>query len=229
MDNMPSVDPFVIKNCALAAVATGEHAGSLIELRDRMATTHIGCVYFHFWGRRLHPQFTHPEYNNDFGAWAHRSLHDQILAERLSVIDPMEFKDLEELRLYVYDVLDKRIEELEVLPWIKKEDRFSFIRSIITVFDTPISMNSPEELLQIVPALSPGSVFYHMIDARRRTPDGLDDFSTWLKIWQEEHEELIKAIQQIDPYFLTISELKNELNKTVQEYFSSRKKGEVNV
>lgn len=41
---------FFVKNCSLAAIATGDRASSLVELRDRIATIDEECLYYHFWG-----------------------------------------------------------------------------------------------------------------------------------------------------------------------------------
>ena len=62
---------FAIKDCALAHIATGRRAQTLRELRDILRDVHPGCIYHHFWGTLLRPQFSDREYNNDFAAWCH--------------------------------------------------------------------------------------------------------------------------------------------------------------
>ena len=44
--------------------------------------------------------------------------------------------------------------------------------------------------------MSVGSIFYHFIDARRRTPLGRNDFSSWLMGFGDEHRELLDRIAQ---------------------------------
>ena len=60
--------PFVIKDCTLIAIATGEEAYNLRELHNQLKTIHPGCIYYHFWGGMLRPSFDEPEYQNDFAA-----------------------------------------------------------------------------------------------------------------------------------------------------------------
>lgn len=211
--------PFSVMSCALSIIATGERASSLIELRDKLMTTHVGCIYYHFWGAHLHSQFIYPEYHNDFAGWAHSSLHDDTLAERLSVIDPTEYNNLESLRLDLIEVVEYRLEEREIVPWTSREDQFHFIRSKIILFKTPHSILQPEELANIIPILSTSSIFYHFIDARRRTPEQLDDFSTWLSGFGNEYAELIHKIKGIDPYYLSLVELRQELSRIMTAYF----------
>ncbi|MBA3957567.1 MAG: hypothetical protein H0X51_04120 [Parachlamydiaceae bacterium] len=209
-------NPFLVKTCSLASIATGAKANSLLELHDKLVSADEGCIYYHFWGRHMTPQFGHVEYHNDFARWAHDALDDHVLAERLNIIDPTEFTDLESIRQAVLETIEESLEE-EVLPWIKKEDRFHFIRSTIIVFESEIQVNNPEELALTLPKLPPSSIFYHFIDARRRTVDRTDDFSVWLKTFGSKYDQLIQQIQGIDPYFLSLTQLRDKLTELLKD------------
>jgi septum formation topological specificity factor MinE len=210
---------FLTKNCSLVGIATGERASSLLELRDKIATINEGCIYYHFWGGRMMPQFVHTQHHNDFASWVFHRLHDNVLAERLSVIDPIEFNSLEALRQDVLEKIEKRLEDYEIHLWTKKEDQFRFIRYTIVIFENIVSIAKPEDLPKIVPMLPPNSIFYHFIDARARTPERTDDFSVWLKMYGNQYDALIEDIQSIDPYFLSLTQLREELTNLFQRYF----------
>ena len=90
MSTNSNVEPFLIKDCALVTIATGKKAQNLKEMREHLLNIHLGSVYDQFWGG-LRPRFDEPEYNNDFAEWVHDALQDNILAERLSVIEPRSF------------------------------------------------------------------------------------------------------------------------------------------
>lgn len=216
---------FAFKDCALAAIATGRRAQNLRELRDQLVQVDADSVYYHFWGGRLRPQFDEPEYNNDFAAWSRHALHDHVMAERLSMIDPMEFNTLEELRAELVDMIEERLSEQECLPWAKADEQFSFIRSQIVVFDTHRSIRAPEQLAREIPESSTSSIFYHFIDARMRTREGRDDFSTWLEGFGDTHRQLIAALADVDPYFATLSELRSQLSSVVNNYFAATDAG----
>jgi hypothetical protein len=213
---------FIIKNCSLATIATGESARSLIELRDRLTTVNEGCIYNHFWGARMNPQFIHHQHHNDFASWVFHRLHDQVLAEKLSIIDPTEFNTLEDLRQEILETIDKQLDEYEIVLWTTKEDRFHFVRSTIVTFESPLSISHPEKLAEVIDTLTPSSIFYHFIDARTRTPEKVDDFSVWLKNFGDQYNDLIETIQAIDPYFLSLKELRNELAKSFKSFFQTR-------
>ena len=122
---------FFAKSCSLAAIATGVKANSLTDLRDRLVTIDEGSIYFHFWGGRMNPQFVHTQHHNDFAGWVYFQLHDPILAEKLNIIDPTEFDNLEGLRGELIETIDRRLDDYETVFWTKKEAQFHFVRSII--------------------------------------------------------------------------------------------------
>ena len=212
------IDPFAVKDCALIAIATGERAHNLRELRDRLETTRPGCIYHHFWGGLLRPSFDDPEYQNDFAVWAYHGLRDRFLAERLALIDPTEFADMEELRRELIEIIEERLDENELVPWSSAHQQFHFIRSQIVVFDTRIRLTKPEQLKQYTANLTVGSIFYHFVDARRRTANRSDDFSEWIKGFGDSYEKLLEQIGALDPYFKSLTELRSQLSQIFEEY-----------
>ncbi len=209
---------FNVKDCALIAIATGEQAQNLRELRDRLENTHLGCIYYHFWAGLLRPRFDDPEFQNDFAVWASRSLHDATLAEQLSLIDPTAFRDLEALRREVMEIIEAHLYEREYVPWARSGDSFYFVRSNIVVFDSGMRINDPRDLTDIVPGLSLGSIFYHFIDARRRTEERKNDFSIWLASMGEQLLPLAQELDRIDPYFTTLWKLRAEITDVFRRY-----------
>lgn len=204
-------DAFAVKDCALIAIATARRARTLKELRDNLQVINPDSIYHHFWGSLLEPRFEQREYNNDFAAWARRGLHDDKLAERLSMVDPTSSGNLEELRQELIEIIEERSDENEYLPWVLATEPFEFIRSQIVVFDTNKRLQKPEELAQLLPNLSTSSIFYHFIDARRRLADSSDDFSFWLSSFNGLYKHLEAQLASIDPYFETLRELRQQL------------------
>ena len=198
-------EPFIVKDCALIPLATGEYIQTLRELRDKLKTISTSSIYYHFWGGLLRPSFDDPEFQNDFAVWSSRNLHDKTLAERLALIDPTGHENLEELRAAIIEVIEERLEESELLSCATASNRFYFVRSQIIVFDTGKRITSLEELTSYIPHMSQGSIFYHFIDARGRTPQGKNDFTMWLMGFGVQYKELGERISEIDPYFTYIS------------------------
>jgi hypothetical protein len=210
--------PFLIKDCALAAIATGLRAHNLRELQDRLRGVPEACIYHHFLGFRLRPSFDYPVYHNDFALWVRNVLQEPVLAERLAVIDPADFTDLEGLRSELLEVIENRLDEMEFVPWSKPDKQFSFVRSQVVIISTNVQVDAPRELSEIIPRLSAGSIFYHFIDARRRTPGSSDDFSHWMRSLGG-YEKLCQQLANVDPYFPTLLELRQQLAAIFNQYF----------
>ncbi len=222
MGNSGAFAPFDVKDCALSAIATGEKAQSLLELREKVSTIHPNSIYYHFWGGRLRTSFEHHEYHNDFSSWAHTQLHDDILAERLELLNPQDYESLEELRSELVDIIDNRLDEREYIPISKSEEKFQFIKSHLVIFQTRHQFNQPSDLISVLPLLTNSSLFYHFIDATRRTPNGTDDFTLWLNGFGEKYHDLIEEFERIDPYFISLTNLKTRLIEISTEYFTDR-------
>jgi hypothetical protein len=221
MEPNENQQPFLFRDCVLSAFSTGLRAQNIRELRDKLTVVSADSIYYHFWGSRLATRFEHPEYHNDFAGWVHHSLHDHILGERLGIIDPTDFEDLERLRHELVEIIEQRLDEVETVAWSKPDDQFQFVRSRIIVFDTPHHISHPSELPQVLPTLSLSSVFYHFIDARMRLPESTDDFRAWLHGYGEEFRELMDMLANLDPYFLPLLELRQTLVAKTTAFFES--------
>ena len=116
------------------------------------------------------------------------------------------------LRQELLDVIEERLAESELVVWAHPGQRFKFIRSQILVFDTGTRINAPSEMAEQIALMSRGSIFYHFIDARRRTDSGRSDFTEWLAAFDDAAcTELIRRINAIDPWFTTLTALRQEL------------------
>ncbi len=204
---------FAIKDCAVGSIATGRRAQTLRELRDVLRDVHPGCIYHHFWGTLLRPQFSSREYNNDLAAWCHDCLHDNTAAERLAVVDPADYADIEELRQELIEIIDARLDETDVVLFTRSDQQFHFVRGVIVVFDTTRRLADPHELPQTLPEMSVGSIFYHFVDARGREPIGVDDFRAWLMGLGPEYGAVIDDIAEIEPYFESLFVLRDRLTE----------------
>jgi hypothetical protein len=198
-------------DCAMTTLSLGKSAQNLRELRDGIAGVPVQSLSHHFYESLLRPAFDDPEYRNDFALWASRHLHDDQLAERLGVIDPMEFDSLETLRQHLIDVIEDRLAETTHVPWAAPGHEFYFLRSQTVVLDAGLSAATPEEMAAIVPHLPTGSIFYHFIEGRRRPPLNMDDFSAWLQAWGPDYGGCIDRLAAIDFHLWSLSEMRAQI------------------
>ncbi len=200
--------PFVIRDCALVTMAVGVKAQSLREFRDGILKVPQDSIYHHFWGRLLQPQFDEPEFNNDFAAWARHGLHEKALAEKLAVVDPVRIKSIDDLRAELVEIIEERLDKSEYVPVSRADQQFHFLKSQIIIFDTGQRVSDPSEFGTAVKSMTPSSIFYHFVDARRRNPEGIDDFSFWLREKGTECDDLCRRLSTIDLYFSSLKRIR---------------------
>lgn len=210
-------DPFAVKDCALIAIATGKKAWTCRELRDMLREIDGDSIYYHFWGGLMQPRFEEREFNNDFAGWAAHSLRDAPLAERLAMVDPTAYPDIESLRQELVELVEERLDEDDSLQWARGLAPFGFIRSQIVVFDTGRRLADPGDLAAAVPGFSAGSVFYHFIDARRRSPRHVDDLRFWLGEFGHACQGTIDRLAAIDPFFQPLTELRLQIAAALEQ------------
>ncbi len=208
---MSRPEPFAIKDCALVTLSVGRTAHNLRDLRDRIAEVPATCIWHHFYETLLRPMFDDPEYRNDFARWARRHLHDTTLAERLAIVDPMDFETVEHLRHHLVDLVDDRLAETTMVGTVTPGHEFHFLRSQVVTLDTGLRANSPEELGALIPRLPTGSIFFHFVEAIRRPPIGRDDFSAWMERWEPDYAVIHQRLAAIDIQYWSLSELRRHI------------------
>src|SRR5207237_4349518 len=90
--------PFVFVGCVELRQALDRHAMDERELMDRLEEVPAGSVFYHTHGYFLRQRTITTVYGNDFASWVATQVRDQVLAERLAVVNPFEFASLEHLR-----------------------------------------------------------------------------------------------------------------------------------
>jgi hypothetical protein len=209
--------PFYIKDCTLLTKMSGlSPAFDARDLRDRIALCRPSVIYHHFCETLLSPTFDYPDFRNDFAVWVKRQLEDNILAERLAMIDPYRYGSIEDLRADTLDIIDERVCELQAFATVDPGHEFYFQDAITMVFETGHVMHEPGQMQAIIPRLTSSSIYYHFLEARRRTPGATDDFSLWMENFGEPWEPFVSALRSIDFIFYSLAELKQELIYVLQ-------------
>ncbi len=211
--------PFTIKDCALITRMGGvDTALNLRELRERLCHCPVECLFHHFCETVIRPTFDDPEFRNDFAVWAARNLRDRVLAERLGIINPYSLADLEELRQVVIEIIDDRLAELPYIPSVQLGEDFWFMRAVTVVFDTRLKLITPHDLIEALPQMSLSSIYFHYVEARRRTPNRSDDFTAWLADFGTDVKEMVRSLRAVDFYYMSLPELKEQLIRSVARF-----------
>ena len=121
-------------------------------------------------------------------------------------------------------MIEKCLYESETVPASRQDEQFYFVRAQIVVFDTDAVINKPEKLPGVIDNLSDGSVFYHFINAARRTKNRTNDFSAWLSDIGDSYSELSALVSAIGPYFLNMTDIRESLKTLLNGYFKGQRK-----
>lgn len=203
---------FIVRDCTLLTKMSGiRDAASLRELRERIAACGENVLYHHFCETLLRPSFDYPDYHNDFAVWAKLQLDDRVLAERLGILDPYSIGSMEQLRGTMLDIIDQRLSELPMNPAVSKGNEFFFLEATTVIFETGDTIQEPAQLPAKIDNMTNGSIFFHFIEARRRTADCVDDFSEWLSLFGDEGACYRNSLCSVDFSFLTLSEMRKLL------------------
>src|SRR3972149_4617493 len=98
--------PFVFFGCIELRELLGLRARDERELLEQLERAPLGSVYYHTHSVFLRHHQVTGAYPNDFANWVAFQVRDQVLGERLAVVDPLAFGSLEEIRLRMLRLLD---------------------------------------------------------------------------------------------------------------------------
>ena len=177
----------------------GKQADDEKRLVEILEEVPLDSVYFHTHSFFLRQRYFAGAYANDFAQWVATQVRDHVLGERLAVVDPFEFKNLEDLREEIISIIDDHLSRLAVVPRVIFGKPFHFNQSRIIEVPTGIQVGTLGEFRDALSELDVSAIYYHMFEARIRLPRQESDFS----IWMEQSlglAELAGRIRTMNPY-----------------------------
>jgi hypothetical protein len=184
---------------------------NLRELRDRAERCSPESIYHHFCETQLRPTFDDPEFTNDFATWAYRDLRDDVLAERLGILDPDSFESIEELRAALLDTIEDRLSDADYIRGAELGHAFYFMTSSMLVFDTAMLLEKPEDIMWALRRMTRPSIYYHFIETRSRIGSKNNDILPWLCGRGPTGERLAGAFASLGVEHYTLRALRQEL------------------
>lgn len=204
--------PFEFKQYTSILKSTGRKAKNLRELREGIASVSKESIFHHTYQYFLKAHIL--EYTNDFAQWAGESIEERALSERLSNIDPYAFKDIDDLRKELLNVIDDYIKNFPEPRDAVPGDEFYFNEAIILIFPAGVRAKNLAEFLIAIKYIEPSSMYYHFYDARTRL-GGINDFSKWFKD-ELGKKELSEKIRSIDPFMHSIEKIREHISEILK-------------
>jgi hypothetical protein len=189
---------------------TGHTAHNLRELVTNLRRVPGACIFYHTHHGFLSHHFEKPVVYNDFASWVDEALQEEALAERLAAIDLLAFTTIRDLREAIVALIDAHLSQgPRRLRRSPAGDEFHFCKSRSFVMPTGIVAQDIPDFFAKLQSVSNVSLYFHFLEARLRLGRPTNDFSDWLTGRGE--ESLAHAINSLDPYTLTLDELKEEM------------------
>jgi hypothetical protein len=203
----PAVSPFVFTGCVELRQALDHRAMDERELLERLEEVPAGSVFYHTHGYFLRHRPITTAYGNDFAAWVAGHVRDQVLAERLAVVNPFEFTSLEQVREELVSVIHDHLLRLSSVPRVEFGEPFHFQQSHIVEVPLGPGATTLAEFRAGLATVDASAIYVHMVEARARLGRRAGDFAEWLRT-SLQMPELAARVERIDTYMTSLERVR---------------------
>ena len=199
--------PFQFIGCVELRQALDHRARDERELLDRLEDVPPGSIFYHTHGYFLRHRPITTAYGNDFAAWVAVHVRDQVLAERLAVINPFEMANLEDLREELMSVVHDHLLRLSTVPRVEFGEVFHFQQSHIVEVPLGPAATTLQEFRTGLAEVDASAIYFHMVEARARLGRRSGDFAEWIRGGLG-RPALADRIQRIDAYMTSLERVR---------------------
>ena len=196
--------------------SAGRRANNLQSLLEGIKQVSGSSIFYHMHHAILRRHIISSDTLNDFARWTWFNLGEQRLAEQLAIVDPMECVSVRQARDKVAETVSAFASKEPLLRKVAREKEFCFLELQSFVLPTKLVARNLQEFYLCLQEVGPGSIFYHLIEARIRLGKQGSDFSKWLAEDLREYG-LAARIDSLSPYVYNLWDLKQEILKLVSE------------
>ena len=209
--------PFSFIGCSELRELLGKEADDEKRLVDLLEEVPLDSIYFHTHSYFLRHSHLERAYPNDFAEWVAMEVRDHVLAERLAVVDPFDFKGLEPVREELISIIDDHLSRSRIVPGVIFGDPFHFNQSRILEVPTGLEVWTLQEFRNALSDVDVSAIYYHMLEARHRLDRPESDFSAWIRQGLE-MPDLAEKMLAINPYHGNLERLRSALLTVCDEF-----------
>jgi hypothetical protein len=202
--------PFHFLGCWELREMLGRRAWDERELLEHLEEVPLDSIYFHTHSFFLRQRSIPGAYPNDFATWAAIQVRDRVLGEKLGIIDPQDFPDLESLRAEVVSLIDDHLSQLGSVPRIIFGEPFYFMQSRVLEVPTGLKVRTLREFRDALATVDIGVIYLHVVESRGRKGKRRNDFATWIDE-QLGLSELAAQVARLNPFPLSLEEVRRRL------------------
>jgi len=201
------MEPFIFIGCVELRETLDYRADDERELLERLEEIPAGSVFYHTHGYFLRHRPVTTAYGNDFAAWVATHVRDQVLAERLAVVNPFEFSGLEDLREELVSIISDHVLHLSNVPRVEFGEPFFFQQSHIVEVELGTPAATLAEFRMGLAEVDSSAIYYHMVEARARLGRRSGDFAEWTRS-SLGLPDLAERIERIDTYMTSLERVR---------------------
>lgn len=206
-------------DCSLLEWTYGDPARTVHGLLQRIEDAPASGIHFHTHHTYLLRPFIGSHYLNDYANWSSEHLRDERLGERLSMVLPSQFEDVEELRAALIDVLENHLSELGTEQRvIGKSDPFTPMDGRTFALPSGPRAHTLKEWVRQLEKATLHSIYYHFYEIlwyEEQAREKLDPAS-WMRSIGE--DEAAEAIESFDPFSWNLNEFRHDLIETMRKF-----------
>jgi hypothetical protein len=203
--------PFVFYTERRLVGLTGRKAKNLGELLRHLREVSGSSIFYHTHYLYLVHHFEKPRFYNEFANWASNAVQEEQLAERLAAIELLAITSIRDLRAAIVTTVEEHLKSDATRRDCPAGDEFHFCEAKSFIMPTGVVAHDVSEFFEQLGRVTNACLHFHFFEARLRLERPTNDFSQWLKDLGE--SRLAKAIDKLNPYVMTLDELKEEISK----------------
>jgi hypothetical protein len=216
--------PFFFTGCWELREMLGRYARDEQQLLEAIQEIPPDSLSYHTHSFFLRHKYIGGPYPNDFATWAAIQVRDRVLGEKLSILDPYDFEDLEALRTEIVNIIDEHLSQLQIIPRVIYGEPFHFMQSRIIEVPTGLEARTLAEFREILAAVDASAIYYHNFEAILRLGRRKGDFALWLEE-QLDLREIAEKISRIDFYLTSLESIRHRILKLCDQVLDEEKKG----
>ncbi len=213
--------PFLFTGCWELRQMLGRSARDERQLLEAIEELPLDSIYYHTHSFFLRHKYIAGPYPNDFATWAAIQVRDRVLGEKLGVLEPYEFQDLESMRSAIVAIIEEHLSHLQIIPRVIYEEPFHFMQSRIIAVSTGLEGRTLTEFREMIASVDASVIYYHTFEAILRLGRRKGDFAIWIEE-QLDLPELADKITRLDPYMTSLESIRHRIIKLCDEYLERR-------
>jgi len=208
--------PFRFTGCWELREILGRSARDEQQLLEAIEEIPLGSLSYHTHSFFLRHKYIAGPYPNDFATWAAIQVRDRVLGEKLGILDPYDFENLEALRTGIVNIIDEHLSNLQIIPRTIYGEPFHFMQSRIIEVSTGLEARNLAEFRKVLAAVDASVVYYHSFEAILRLGRSKGDFALWIEE-QLGLPDLAQKVSSLDFYMISLDFIRQRIVKLCDE------------